>query len=178
VAVRLPPGGFLQPSLAGERALTSAVLAGVGAAKRVAELFAGCGTFSLALSRTAQVLAVEHDKAMAAALADAMRHAPGRKPITVEPRDLDRRPLTPQELAKFDAVVFDPPHAGADAQAANLAQSRVPIVIAVSCNPASFARDARRLVDGGYRLQRVQPVDQFLWSAEIELAAVFARGES
>lgn len=175
VAVALPPGGFLQPSAEGEAALTAAVRAGVGAARRVADLYAGCGTFSLALARQAQVLAVEGDAAMAEALTQAGRHAPGRKPITVERRDLDRRPLLPAELKGLDAVVFDPPYAGAEPQAALLAKSKVPTLVAVSCNPVTFARDARLLVDGGYRLVSVQPVDQFLWSAEIELVAVLHR---
>jgi 23S rRNA (uracil1939-C5)-methyltransferase len=174
-AVPLPPGGFLQPSAEGAAALTAAVLAGVGTARRVADLFAGCGTFSLPLARGAQVRAVESDRAMAQALEHASRHMTGRKPIAVEVRDLDRRPLLPAELKGIDAVVFDPPYAGAEPQAAMLAKSAVPTIVGVSCNPATFARDARLLVDGGYRLESVQPVDQFLWSAEIELVAVFRR---
>jgi 23S rRNA (uracil1939-C5)-methyltransferase len=175
IAVPLPAGGFLQPSAEGAAALTAAVLAGVGTACRLADLFAGCGTFSLPLSRQAQVRAVESDRAMADALTQAARHAPGRKPIAVELRDLERRPLLPAELKGLDAVVFDPPYAGAEEQSAALAKSAVPTVIAVSCNPATFARDARLLVDGGYRLESVQPVDQFLWSAEVELVAVLRR---
>lgn len=175
LAVPLPPGGFLQPSVEGEAALTAAVLAGVGKAKRVADLFAGCGTFSLPLARQASVHAVESDRAMATALTHAARNASGRKPIAVEMRDLEQRPLLPDDLKRFDAVVFDPPHAGAEAQCAMLARGPVPLLVAVSCHPATFARDARALVDGGYRLESVQPVDQFLWSAEIELVAVLRR---
>jgi 23S rRNA (uracil1939-C5)-methyltransferase len=175
VSVALPPGGFLQPSREGEAALTGVVVEAVGGARRVADLFAGCGTLGLPLARHAEVQAVEGDSAMASALAAAARQATGRRPIVVETRDLERRPLVPEELARFDVVVVDPPFAGAALQARMLAQSRVPLVLAVSCNPATFARDARYLVDGGYRLERVQPIDQFLWSAEIEVAAVFRR---
>ncbi|WP_051341336.1 class I SAM-dependent RNA methyltransferase [Azospirillum halopraeferens] len=172
VPVVPPPGGFLQASAAGEAALTAAVLDAVGdGARRVADLFAGIGTFAIPLAQRSSVHAVEGDGAAVAALA----RAAGGLRLTTERRDLFANPLTAKELARFDAVVFDPPRAGAAAQAAELAAGKVPLVVAVSCNPATFARDARTLADGGYALRRVYPVDQFLWSAHLELVGVFAR---
>ena len=171
VPVVPPPGAFLQASAAGEAALVSAVLENVGEAGRVADLFAGLGTFSIPLAQRAAVHAVEGEGPAMAALGRAVH---GLR-LTTETRDLFDKPLTPKELARFDAVVFDPPCAGAAEQAKALAQSKVPVVVAVSCNPASFARDARTLVDGGYAFKRVYPVDQFLWSAHVELVGVFGR---
>ena len=173
-AVEPPPAGFLQASREGEAALIAAVLAGVGDGPGpVADLFAGCGTFSLPLLGAGRrVHAVEGDDAALAALS---RAASGDAALTVEGRDLERRPLSAAELGRYAAVVFDPPRAGAAAQAAVLAESVVPAVVAVSCNPATFARDARLLVGGGYRLARVLAVDQFLWSAHVELVAAFRR---
>lgn len=176
--VILPPGSFLQPTREGEAALVRLVLEGVGEAASVADLFAGCGTFTAALAVKASVLAVESEAAPLAALDRALREQGPLmrlKPVTLEKRDLFRRPLLPIEMENFDAVVFDPPRAGADAQAAALAQSKVKNIVAVSCNPATFARDARILIDGGYRLTRVTPVDQFLWSPHIEVVGVFHR---
>lgn len=172
-----PPGAFVQPSREGEAALIRQVAAAVGDAARIADLFAGLGTFTLALAAHARVHAVETDAGSLAALQQAVRHAPpgALKPVTMERRDLERAPLTATELARFDAVVFDPPRSGAAAQARMLAVSSVLLVIAVSCNPATFARDARTLVDGGFRLHHVIPVDQFVWSAHVELVAVFRR---
>jgi 23S rRNA (uracil1939-C5)-methyltransferase len=141
----------------------------------VADLFAGCGTFSLPLAAGAAVLAVEGEAAMLAALAEAARRTPGLRPVRTEARDLFRRPLRAGELGGFDAVVIDPPRAGAEAQSRELARSGVPVIAAVSCDPASFARDAAILVAGGYRLDWVQPVDQFRWSGHVELAARFSR---
>src|SRR6185437_14675217 len=155
-------------------ALTADVSAGVGAAARVADLYAGIGTFTFALAARAAVHAVEGARPAAAA---ATRAGLGGR-VTSERRDLDARPLTAAELAGFDAVVFDPPRAGARMQSAALAAAHVPRVVAVSCNPASFARDARLLVDGGYRLTRVQPIDQFVWSPHVELVAFFERNQS
>jgi 23S rRNA (uracil1939-C5)-methyltransferase len=175
VIVDIPPGAFLQASRSGEEAIVAAVLAGTGAAKRVADLYAGCGTLSFPLARRARVRAVEGAKELADALGAAARQSGQAGRIAVETRDLTRRPLLTEELADFDAVVFDPPRDGAAAQAAQIARSRVPVVVAVSCNPATFARDARTLVDGGYRLRRVTPVDQFLWTPHLELVAVFER---
>jgi 23S rRNA (uracil1939-C5)-methyltransferase len=175
-AALLPPaGGFVQASATAESALADAVLAHVGDARPVLDLFAGCGTFSLRLARSAPVAAVEGEAALLAALEEAARRARGLKPITTRRRDLFRNPMAPEELAAFGAVVFDPPAAGAKAQSEMLARSRVPRIAAVSCNPATLARDARILIDGGYRLARVLPVDQFLFSPEIEVVATFAR---
>ena len=168
-------GGFVQAVAAAESALAGIVLDHVGTAAPVLDLFAGCGTFALRLARRAPVTAVEGEAALLAALEEAARYARGLKAITTRRRDLFRNPVSPPELAGYEAVVFDPPAAGARAQCEALAASRVPRVAAVSCNPATFARDARILMDGGYRLERVVPVDQFLYSAEVELAATFSR---
>jgi 23S rRNA (uracil1939-C5)-methyltransferase len=141
----------------------------------VADLFAGVGTFALPLSERAEVHAVEGDPAMVAALEKGWRGAEGLKRVSTEARDLFRRPLELDELRGFDGVVIDPPRAGAEAQTAVLAKSRVPVIAAVSCNPVTFARDARVLVAGGYRLDWVQVVDQFRWSSHVELVARFSR---
>ena len=175
VAVDVPADSFLQASVEAERVLTELVLAGVGAAERIADLHAGLGTFTFALAARAAVLAVDGSRAAIAALALAAAKARLAHAVATETRDLDARPLLADELRRFDAVVFDPPRAGAAAQAAALAASDVPRVVAVSCNPATFARDARLLIDGGYRLARVVPVDQFLWSPHVELVASFER---
>jgi 23S rRNA (uracil1939-C5)-methyltransferase len=169
------PGGFTQASSAAEEAMAAAVLAGTKRGAPVADLFAGIGTFTVRLARNAPVTAVEGDTAAVAALNDAARYATGLKAITATRRDLFQSPLAPFELKKFGTVVFDPPRAGASRQAESLAQSIVPRVVAVSCNPATLARDARILIDGGYRLTRVLPIDQFTWSAEIEAVATFER---
>jgi len=172
--VALPPGAFLQATAAGEAALARFVLDHVGDAGTIADLFAGIGPFALRLAERARVQAADSDAAAIAALKQAAG-APGLKPVEAQVRDLFRRPLLPTELARFDAVVFDPPRPGGEAQARALAQSNVPLVIAVSCNPGTFARDARLLVDGGYRLLAVTPVDQFRYSAHVEIVAAFSR---
>ncbi|MGN6515314.1 MAG: class I SAM-dependent RNA methyltransferase [Rhizomicrobium sp.] len=173
--VALPPESFLQPTREGEAALRDEVLAGVRNAKVVADLFSGCGTFTFPLAGKARVHAVELDKPSIAAIAAAARNTQGLKPITTEARDLFKQPLAGDELKPFDAVVLDPPRAGALAQVKALAQSSVRRIAYVSCNAESFARDARALIDGGYRIGAVRPVDQFLWSSHIELVAAFAR---
>jgi 23S rRNA (uracil1939-C5)-methyltransferase len=173
-----PPGAFLQATSEGETNLVSLVLEGIGDAKRVVDLFSGCGTFTAALARHSTVHGVESEPKSIAAIDRAIREQGpklGLKPVTFETRDLFRRPLHMSELLKTDAVVFDPPRAGAAAQVEMLAQSSVPKIIGVSCNPATFARDARTLIDGGYKLIRVTPVDQFLWSPHIELVGVFVK---
>ncbi len=175
--VKLPPLAFLQPTREGETLLQDKVKEIVGAAKTVADLFAGCGTFSLPLAERARVHAVEIDRGMLNALADAARTAKGLKPIVPEHRDLFKRPLEPRELERFDAIVLDPPRAGALAQAKALAQARVRRIAYVSCDAQSFARDTRVLVDGGFRLGNVTPVDQFVWSGHIELVAGFERSK-
>jgi 23S rRNA (uracil1939-C5)-methyltransferase len=176
VPVRLPPGPFLQPSAEGEAALVAAVAEATSGARRVADLYAGCGTFTLPLAAAGRrVHAVDGAGPAIEALTAAARAGGLGSAVTAERRDLDRRPLLGPELQRYEAVVFDQPRAGAKAQAALLAHSTVPRVVAVSCNPTTFARDARILVDGGYRLDWVQPVDQFPWTGHLELVAAFAR---
>lgn len=172
--VMLPPGSFLQATVAGEETLASLVGERVGKAKEVLDLFCGVGPFALRLAEKTRVTAYDNDAGAIAALAKAAR-TPGLKPIKAEPRDLFRRPLVPPELRDFDAVVFDPPRQGAQAQALKLAASKVPVVVAVSCNVATFARDARLLIDGGYRIEAVVPVDQFRHTPHVELVAKFTR---
>jgi 23S rRNA (uracil1939-C5)-methyltransferase len=172
--VALPPGAFLQATAEGEAALARLVTAHVGEAKRIADLFCGLGPFALRLAEWARIAALDADSAAIAALARAAA-APGLKPVAAEVRDLFRRPFAARELDSFDAVVFDPPRQGAEAQARELAAASVPVIVAVSCNPATFARDAKILVASGYRLQRVTPVDQFRYAAHVELVARFAR---
>ncbi len=171
--VALPPAPFLQATRQGEAALVAAVLAATNGAARVADLFCGLGTFALPLSLAAKVGAADAAGPAVAALSAAARQH-GRN-IQVLHRDLFRRPLTAADLAQFDAVVFDPPRAGAPAQAAALAASDVPVVVAVSCNPNTFARDAETLTKGGYALKKLWPVAQFRWSTQVELVAEFRR---
>lgn len=173
VTVTLPPAAFLQATVDGEAALVGAVTDVVGGAGQVADLFAGSGTFALPLSRTAEVTAADGAGPAIRALAEAARRA-GRR-LSTQHRDLFRKPLIADELNRFEAVVIDPPRAGAIAQTEELAKSRVPVIAAVSCNPATFARDAERLAAGGYRLGRLWPVAQFRWSTHIELVAEFRR---
>ncbi len=170
-----PPGAFLQATRAGEEALAALVLPACAGARRVADLFAGCGPFALRLAEAAEVHAVDGHAPSLAALDRAWRATPGLKRIATETRDLFRRPLLGPELARFDAVVLDPPRAGAEAQARQLAASTVPVVASVSCDAGTFARDAKILIAGGYRLERVTPVDQFKYSAHVELVGVFRR---
>ena len=174
IEVSPPSGSFLQATEAGQECLIAAVKDIAGDARRVIDLFAGCGTFSLPLARHAEVHAVEGDGAMTRALDTGWRHATGLKKVTTETRDLFRRPLMPDEMTKADLVVLDPPRAGAEAQVDELAESSVPKLAYVSCNPVTFARDAARLCAAGYALEWVQVVDQFRWSAHVELAARFA----
>jgi 23S rRNA (uracil1939-C5)-methyltransferase len=170
-----PPGAFLQATAEGEAALVAAVREATGPARRILDLFAGAGTFALPLAETADLHAVEGDAALLVALDKGWRQTPGLHRVTTETRDLFRRPLEPDELGAFDAVVIDPPRAGAEAQTRALARARVPVIAAVSCNPVTFARDARILVEAGYRIDWVQPVDQFRWSAHVELVARLSR---
>ena len=175
VAVDIPADGFLQASAEADGVLTELVLSGVRSARRVIDLYAGLGTFTFALAQRAPVHAIDGSRTAIAALTSAASRAALSGRITAEVRDLEARPIMADEFRRFDAVVFDPPHAGAKAQAQALAGSKVLRVAAVSCNPATFGRDARALVDGGYRLTRVVPIDQFLWSAQVELVAWFER---
>ena len=170
-----PPGAFLQATPQGEAALLAAIRSAVGPARHIADLFAGSGTFTLPLAARAEVHAVEAEAPMLDALAKGWRAAPGLKRITTEARDLFRRPLHPLELKAYDAVVIDPPRAGAEAQFTELAASQIPTIAALSCNPVTFARDAKILTSAGYHLHWVQTVDQFRWSPHIELAALFTK---
>jgi 23S rRNA (uracil1939-C5)-methyltransferase len=173
--VPLPPGAFLQATEEGEAVLSRLVIDACAAASHVADLFAGVGPFSLRLAARARVFAYDDDEAAIGALQRAAASTSGLKPVEAERRDLFKMPLTPAELDHFDAVVFDPPRQGARAQAHALAQSSVPLVVAVSCNPGTFARDIRQLIDGGYRVLSVMPVDQFRYSAHVETVAQLAK---
>ncbi len=173
--VLLPPASFVQATDEGELALTAAVVDACKGLGRVADLFCGIGTFTFPLAREHQVLAAEGAKGPLDALSAAANIADGFKQIIPRHRDLFRRPLTADELKIFDAVVFDPPRAGASAQVAEIAKSGVSRVVAVSCNPNTFSRDARTLAEGGYMLESVLPVDQFLWSPHLELVGVFTK---
>lgn len=176
VEVEIAPGLFLQAVPEAERLLADLCVAALPKrAKKVADLFSGVGTLTFPLARRASVAAYDSDRRAINALAGAMRHAQGLKPVTATVRDLYRDPLSARELAEFDAVVLDPPRAGAADQAERLAKSKVPVVIAVSCNPATLARDARTLIDGGYRMGPVTPIDQFLFSPHVEAVTVFRR---
>ncbi|MFU8880773.1 MAG: class I SAM-dependent RNA methyltransferase [Rhodobacterales bacterium] len=168
-----PAGAFLQATAAGEAALLSAVTEAVQDSARIVDLFAGCGTFALPLAEQAEILAVESDAAMLKALDQGWRQTEGLKRVSTEARDLFRRPLLPDELKRFDAAVIDPPRAGAEAQVIELAKTRISRIAFVSCNPVTFARDAKILICAGYRLEWVQVVDQFRWSSHVELAAAF-----
>ncbi len=173
--VPLPPGAFLQATAEGEASLARLVCAHVAEARNIADLFCGIGPFALRLAERARVTAADSDAGAVAALGAAAKTTPGLKPVATEQRDLYRRPFAEPELEPFDAVVFDPPRQGALAQAQKLARCDVPFVIAVSCNAATFARDVRVLVDGGYRLEAVTPVDQFRYTPHVEIVARLAR---
>jgi len=178
IEVAIPPNAFLQPTREGELVLQEVVCSGLKGARRIVDLFAGCGTFSLAAARHASVHAIDFDRPALSALQNAARGAQKLKPVTTETRNLFSRPLRPAELAQFDVAVLDPPRAGASAQAAMLAKSPLRKLAYVSCNPDSFARDARILSDGGFHIEWVKPVDQFLWSSHIELVALLERHQA
>jgi len=175
VRVSPPAGGFTQATKEAEEAMADLVLAALGKAKRVADLFSGSGTFALRIARKAKVHAVEGEEKALKALDHAARNTQGLKPVTVERRDLFRRPLMASELKVYDAVVFDPPRAGAEDQCKELARSGVKVIVAVSCNPVSLARDLAILTAAGYRIRQVTPIDQFLWSAHVEAVAVLEK---
>ena len=176
IAVNPPPGAFLQAVAAAEQTMADIVAAHLKRAKRVADLFAGTGAFALRLAARSEVHAVEGDAASLSALDRGFRFASGGlKRVTTEKRDLFRRPLTFKELNAFDGVVFDPPRAGAEDQSKQIARSDVPFVAAVSCNPTTLVRDLRILIDGGYRLVSVTPIDQFLWSPHVEAVALLEK---
>jgi 23S rRNA (uracil1939-C5)-methyltransferase len=176
VQVAPPPGAFLQASTSGESAIINAVLAALPAKGRIAELYAGCGSLTFAMARHTRVAAWEGDAASATALRTAANNHGLAGRVEVIHRDLARQPLQAQELSRFSAVVLDPPYAGAAIQIAQIAAAKVPVVLYVSCNQATLARDARTLHNAGYRLTAAQPIDQFLWSGELESACTFAIG--
>ena len=173
--VTLPPGSFLQATVAGEETLAALVLEHCGRAKQIADLFCGVGPFALRLAAKSRVTAFDSDAGAITALQKAAAATPGLKPVKTETRDLFRRALVAEELRQFDAVVFDPPRQGAQAQVERLVASKVPVVVAVSCNVATFARDARILIDGGYVIEGVTPIDQFRHTPHVELVARFVR---
>jgi 23S rRNA (uracil1939-C5)-methyltransferase len=173
--VVLPPAAFLQATAAGEAALARLVLDHCASAKTIADLFAGVGPFALRLAERARITAVDENDAALAALSRAAASTAGLKPLAAERRDLFKNPLVAAELNRFEAIVFDPPRQGAQAQSREIAASRVPLVVAVSCNAGTFARDMRQLIDGGYRLTSVTPVDQFRYSAHVEILARLER---
>jgi 23S rRNA (uracil1939-C5)-methyltransferase len=173
--VQVPLGSFLQATKVGEEALATLVMNALGKAKSVADLFCGIGPFALRIAEKAKVTAIDSDKPAIASLAQAVRLTTGIKPLKAEVRDLMREPLVANELKEFDAVVFDPPRAGAEAQARQLAKSNVKTVVAVSCDPASFARDAEILVGGGYKMKSLTAVDQFKWTSHVEIVGTFSR---
>ena len=170
-----PSGSFVQAEDAAEDAMARLVTEAVGSAKRVIDLFCGSGTFALRLAANAQVWALESEEGAIKALERGWRFGNNLKGIKPERRDLFRRPLLAQEMKKFDALVFDPPRAGAKAQCEEIAKTKLPTVVAVSCNPGTLARDLRILVDGGYKVERVTPIDQFLYSPHVECVAVLRR---
>jgi 23S rRNA (uracil1939-C5)-methyltransferase len=173
--VPLPAGGFLQAVPEAEAAMVERAVAAVKGAKKVADLFCGTGTFTFPLATVASVIAADASAAGIAALKQGIGSARGMKQITAEARDLFRRPLSPYDLKGCEAIVFDPPRAGAIDQTAQIKDTKASVVVGVSCNPQTFARDARVLIDAGFRLETVTPVDQFLWSAHVELVGVFKR---
>ncbi len=174
-AVTPPPGAFLQAVPEAEQAMIDLVTAALGKAKHVADLFSGLGTLTLPIAQKARVAAFDSDRTAISALNDALRRNQGLRPVTTQARDLFRDPLAPMELKDFDAVVLDPPRAGAKAQCERLVQSKVKRVVMVSCNPATLARDLRILIDGGFRLDAITPIDQFLHSPHLEAVAVLTR---
>lgn len=175
VEVSPPPGPFVQAVEAAEAEMVRLALVTTLKAKRVADLFCGIGTFTFPLARRARVLALDSNAEAIETLADAARHAQGLKPIETRVRDLYRMPLSAKELEGFDAALFNPARSGAEAQAGELARSKVRTVVAVSCNPGTLARDVRILIDGGYALEQVTPIDQFLFSHHVEVVAVLRR---
>jgi len=176
VAVHVPPGGFLQATQEAEDTMAALAMAHLAKTKRAADLFCGAGTFTFRMAEKMAVHAVESDAAALNALDRAARNTQGLKPVTVERRDLFRRPLMAKELNRFDGVVFDPPRAGAEMQAREIARSTVAKVAAISCNPVTLARDLAILTQGGYRIDRVVPIDQFLWSSHVEAVALLSKG--
>ncbi|MBB5073519.1 23S rRNA (uracil1939-C5)-methyltransferase [Bartonella callosciuri] len=175
VCVEFPAGGFLQTTSEAENIMGDIILTHLKKAKNAADLFSGVGTFTLRMAKKVNVHAVENDEGALANLDSAARFATGLKTVTCEKRDLFRRPLSAKELERFECVVFDPPRAGAQEQVRELAKTTIPRVIAISCNPVTFARDLSLLVAGGYTVEQIIPIDQFLWSPHVEVIAVLSK---
>ncbi|MBB6261787.1 23S rRNA (uracil1939-C5)-methyltransferase [Paenochrobactrum gallinarii] len=175
VPVNIPSGSFLQATQAAEETMVELVTRHMGKSKKTADLFCGVGTFGLRIAEKNAVHCIENDAPALAALDRGIRHVQGLKPVTVERRDLFRRPLLVRELTPYQGVVFDPPRAGAEEQARELAKSKVTKVAAVSCNPVTLARDLSILVKGGYKIDKIVPVDQFLWSSHVETVALLTK---
>lgn len=175
VPVFLPPGGFLQATAEAEEAMCDLVTGHLAKTKKALDLFCGSGTFAFRMAEKSSVHAVENDQGAVAAIDRSIRYVQGLKPVSVERRDLFRRPFLARELAPFNGLVFDPPRAGAEAQAIEIAKSSVSKVAAVSCNPVTLARDLSILVKGGYKIDRVVPIDQFLWSSHVEAVALLSK---
>ena len=173
--VPLPPAAFLQAAPAAEAAMVSRAVEAVRGAKKVADLFCGAGTFTFPLAEVAGVLAADSSAASIAALKAGVSTAQGLKTIEAQARDLFRRPLSPYDLKGYEAIVLDPPRAGALEQTGQIGETKASVVVGVSCNPQTFARDARILIDAGFRLEKVTPIDQFLWSTHVELVGIFRR---
>ena len=170
-----PPGAFFQAVPEAEQAMIARVTAALGKTKEVGDLFCGIGTLTLPIAQKARVRAFDADRRAIDALNEAQKRNQGLKPFTARARDLFRDPLSPMEMKDLDAVVLDPPRAGARAQCERIAKSKVPRVVMVSCNPATLARDLRILLDGGYGLTAVTPIDQFLYTPHLEAVAVLSR---
>ncbi|WP_074380908.1 class I SAM-dependent RNA methyltransferase [Bartonella doshiae] len=175
VLVELPSGGFLQATYEAENIISGIILAHLKKVKNAADLFSGVGTFTLRMAKKVNVHAVENNEVALANLDSAARFATGLKKVTCEKRDLFRRPLSVKELERFECVIFDPPRAGAEEQVHELAKAKIPCVIAISCNPITFARDLSLLVAGGYAVEQITPIDQFLWSPHVEIVAVLSK---
>ena len=170
-----PHGAFLQATADAERVMVSAVQKAVGSVKSIVDLFSGCGTFTFPMAAHADVHAVEGDQSLLESLDKGWRQSSGLKHVTTECRDLFRRPLEPDELRQFDAAIVDPPRAGAEAQIKCLIRTRIPNIAMVSCNPVTFARDAQTLIESGFALDWILPIDQFRWSSHVELVGSFTR---
>ncbi|MET3559738.1 tRNA/tmRNA/rRNA uracil-C5-methylase (TrmA/RlmC/RlmD family) [Bartonella japonica] len=175
IYVEFPSGGFLQATSEAENIMGDIILTHLKKARNAVDLFSGIGTFTLRMAKKVNVHAVENNEAALANLDSAARSTTGLKTVTCEKRDLFRRPLSAKELAYFEYVVFDPPRAGAEEQVRELAKTKIPCMIAISCNPVTFARDVSLLVAGGYTIEQIIPIDQFLWSPHVEVIAVLRR---
>ncbi|MDM9996083.1 RNA methyltransferase [Bartonella henselae] len=175
VCVEFPAGGFLQATFEAENIMGNIILAYLEKAKNAVDLFSGLGTFTLRMAKKMNVHAVENNETALANLDRAARFATGLKTVTCERRDLFRRPLSAKELSCFECVVFDPPRAGAQEQVRELAKTTIPRVVTISCNPVTFARDLSLLVAGGYTIEKIIPIDQFLWSPHVEIVALLSK---